>query len=131
MGGGRMVVVVVMVVVVAVVMVEGADGTAEDSSKSQFLLSVCRYRYIVRHYLSSSPSYLSPHSDRTVYPIHSLHARSASLSLVKQARVAVSRNNAGRSVWHVSRQSQELFPWCSQCNLDEIGTSSCPLFVIV
>lgn len=126
-------VVVVMVVVVAVVVVEGADGTAEDSSKSQFLLSVCRYRYIVRHYryLSSSPSYLSPHSDRTVYPIHSLHARSASLSLVKQARVAVSRNNAGRSVWHVSRQSQELFPWCSQCNLDEIGTSSCPLFVIV
>lgn len=50
MGGGRMVVVVVvMVVVVAMVMVEGADGTAEDSSKSQFLLSVCRYRYIVRH----------------------------------------------------------------------------------
>lgn len=42
-------VVMVVVVVVAVVMVEGADGTAEDSSKSQFLLSVCRYRYIVRH----------------------------------------------------------------------------------
>lgn len=41
--------VVMVVVVVAVVMVEGADGTAEDSSKSQFLLSVCRYRYIVRH----------------------------------------------------------------------------------
>lgn len=51
-GGGIMVVVfvvMVVVVVVAVVMVEGADGTAEDSSKSQFLLSVCRYRYIVRH----------------------------------------------------------------------------------
>lgn len=43
-GGGIMVVVfvVMVVVVVAVVMVEGADGTAEDSSKSQFLLSVCR-----------------------------------------------------------------------------------------